>query len=279
LSAASDQSEIVLQLESVSRRFGGVIAVDDLDMSIRRGTIHGLIGPNGSGKSTTFNLISGEIPVSTGRIFFKGKEITGLHSYQMAGLGIARTFQAADLFPEFTVRENLAVASSSRSAGGFWDVLLCSASYRRSQREIERWAGAILERLGLSDVADLLVRELPHRHQKAMAFANALATDPDLVMLDEPAAGLTHQEMEEMSAFYRSLRDEGRTILLVEHNMRTVMSLCSRITVLNQGMKIAEGSPSEIAANPVVIEAYLGKQGHGRTSLDNVTETIHQAIR
>jgi branched-chain amino acid transport system ATP-binding protein len=277
LSACADNSEIVLQLERVGRRFGGVLAVNDLNMSVCRGTIHGLIGPNGSGKSTTFNLISGEIPVSTGRIFFKGIETTGIRSYHMAGLGMARTFQATDLFPEFTVRENLAVASSSRSAGGFWDVVLCSRRYRRSRRDIEQWAEAILERLRLSDVADLIVRDLPHRHQKAVALANALATDPELLMLDEPAAGLTYQEMEEMSTFYRSLRDEGRTILLVEHNMRTVMSLCSRITVLNHGNKIAEGSPREIASDPLVIEAYLGKQRDIHEQLKGAVGNVHQA--
>jgi branched-chain amino acid transport system ATP-binding protein len=259
--AAVPVAEVILRLDAVSRHFGGISAVDDLSMSVSRRSIHGLIGPNGSGKTTTFNLISGEIPLSNGSIFFKGRNITGSRPHRMAQLGIARTFQATDLFPEFSVLQNFNVAAHLRSPTGFWSSVFRTPQDTCTQRKTRQRVDTILERLHLMEVRDMIVGDLPHRHQKAVALGNALATEPELLMLDEPAAGLTHHEIEEMMSVYRSLCDEGRTILIVEHNMRTVMALCNRITVLNQGKKIAEGTPSEVARNDLVVEAYLGKSG------------------
>jgi branched-chain amino acid transport system ATP-binding protein len=253
--------EVILRLDGVTRRFGGVCAVDDLSMRVSRRSIHGLIGPNGSGKTTTFNLIAGEMAPSNGAIFFKGRNITGSPPHRIARLGIARTFQATDLFPEFSVAQNLMIAAHLRAPMGFWSSVLRTPRYATARGKMWQRVDAILERLRLIEMRDMIVRDLPHRQQKAVALANALATDPELLMLDEPAAGLTHQEIEDIMALYRSLCDEGRTILIVEHNMRTVMTLCDRITVLNHGRKIAEGTPSEVAKNELVLDAYLGKGG------------------
>jgi branched-chain amino acid transport system ATP-binding protein len=252
---------VILRLDGITRRFGGVCAVDDLSMRVSRRSIHGLIGPNGSGKTTTFNLIAGEIAPSSGAIFFKGRDITGSPPHRIARLGIARTFQATDLFPEFSVAQNLMIAAQLRAPMGFWSSVLRTPRYATARGKMRQRVDAILERLRLIEMRDMIVRDLPHRQQKAVALANALATDPELLMLDEPAAGLTHQEIEDIMSLYRSLCGEGRTILIVEHNMRTVMALCDRITVLNHGRKIAEGMPSEVANNELVLEAYLGKGG------------------
>jgi len=255
---ANPSALALLELREVSRNFGGLVAVDQLHMKVAQGTIHGLIGPNGSGKSTTFNVISGIHRATAGQVFFKGQDITGIRPHDLARKGISRTFQATDLFPEFTVKQNIVLSAELRMAAGPWGILACSRRYRRSENEIAEWAEEIMDGLQLTPARDMIVRDLPHRDQKAVALANALVTGAELLMLDEPAAGLTAQEMEEMMRLFRMLRDGGKTLLLVEHNMRTVMGLCDTITVLNYGRKIAEGSPDEIADDEEVIEAYLG---------------------
>jgi len=229
-------------------------------MTVTQGTIHGLIGPNGAGKSTVFNLISGVLPLSNGKVLFKGERISGLRPSEICRRGLARTFQATTLFQDFTVLENVLVAAHLRAADGLAPSLFCSPTYR--SREVEILAGArdLLTSVGLGGTAQAgrSMEKLPHRDRKALSIAMALATGAELLVLDEPLAGLTVQEREGTLKLLRQLRDRGLTVLLVEHDMRAVMGLCDVVTVLDHGLRIAEGTPRAIQENPAVIEAYLG---------------------
>ncbi len=239
---------MLLELRSVSRRFGGLQAVADLTMTIASGSIHGLIGPNGAGKSTVFNLITGVIALTAGEILFKRERISGLRPSDICRRGVARTFQATALFREYTVLQN---------------VLVWSRAYRERERRAHERGRTLLESLGLGAVASQEAAQLPHRDQKALALAMALATGAELVILDEPLAGLTDQEKAETTAVLRRLREQGITVLLVEHDMRAVMGVCDTVTVLDHGVRIAEGTPREIQTNAEVIEAYLGAEEPG----------------
>ena len=248
----------LLELHAVSRHFGGLAAVADLSMEVAAGTVHGLIGPNGAGKSTVFNLISGVLPLSSGEIRFKGQRISGLRPADICRRGIARTFQATTVFSEYTVLENLMVAGQPRADDGTLAALVRSARYRRGEVMAYERARELLAPFRLDAVADRVARSLPHRDQKALSVGMALATGAEILLLDEPLAGLAMQETRDVMDLLRTLRRRGLTVLLVEHDMRAVMDLCDRITVLDHGTRIAEGTPSEVQSNPAVVEAYLG---------------------
>lgn len=246
-------------VRQVSKRFGGLHALDGVDLSVDEGAIYGVIGPNGAGKTTFFNVISGVYKPTSGKIFYKGELISGLRPSKIAKRGVIRTFQRAALFPKFTVLENVAVARHLHARESMLGAVFGFAD-RMEKENIDR-ANEIIEFLGLGKVKNTLSKNLAHGHQRVLGVAMALATEPKLLMLDEPVAGMNTLETAEMTELIRRIRDDwGVTIILVEHDMRTVMGLCDYITVLDFGRKLAEGVPDEIKDNPAVIEAYLGAE-------------------
>jgi branched-chain amino acid transport system permease protein len=256
--AARPDDGALLEVEGITKTFRGLKALDNVTLAVRAGEIRGIVGPNGSGKTTLFNVVSGLYKPTAGSVGFAGRDVTGAAPYRLAQDGIARTFQNLRLFGDLTVRENILVALDRTRTGGIWRYALWQLGVWRHDRGLREQAGGVLERFGLVDFADLPPRALPYGIQRRVEIARAMARDPRLLLLDEPAAGLNGDEVRQLSEIVRSIRSSGVTVVVIEHNMGLVMSLCERVTVLASGAVIADGTPAEVAVAPVVVEAYLG---------------------
>jgi branched-chain amino acid transport system ATP-binding protein len=249
---------VILEVQKLSRAFGGLLAVSELDLEVASGKITGLIGPNGAGKTTIFNLITGFLKATSGRILFEGQDITGRPPHRIAAMGIGRTFQLAYLFPDFTVLQNVVASFSLHPRSNFWQTLFNTPAYRKNERAITERAMELIEMTGLMGVRDELGKNLPHGFQKLLALARALAVRPKLLLLDEPVGGMNRAEIDRTAAVIRKINEQGTTIMLVEHNVG-VMDLCHRVVVVNFGKKIAEGTLGEVRSDPEVIRAYFGQ--------------------
>jgi len=253
-------SEVVLEATGLRKAFGGLMALFDLTFRVDRGQIKAIIGPNGAGKTTLFNVITGMFSSTEGRVTFDGKSIDGLKPYEIAGMGISRTFQTVELFKNMTVLENVMVGRHSRTRCGMLRVGLRLWGVRSEEEEIHREAMERLRFVGLERKAGESAGSLPLGEQKLLEMARALATEPHLLLLDEPASGLNRVETEKAAQIIYQIRDEGTTVLLVEHDMNLVMKISDEILVLNYGQNIAEGSPEQVKNDQRVIDAYLGEE-------------------
>ena len=248
------ESEIILETQNIRKQFGGLVAVDNVSIKVRKNSLHAIIGPNGAGKTTFFNLLSGNLEPTSGKVIYKGQDITHQPVHRTIHFGIGRSFQITNIFPNLTVFENIRLASQALGSDNFkfWQ-----ASSRFKKYEERTWN--VIERVGLKERAQTLARTLPHGDQRKLELGMILAPDPEVLLLDEPTAGMASEQVPELIALIQGIQKEGnKTVMLVEHNMNVVMSVSDAITVMHQGMVLAEGTPAEIAANREVQTAYLG---------------------